>query len=213
MLMISVIPTSEQPPVYPQQSTHYQESPFSFVSSALPSNYESLHGDSHEYLAHHDAAVSLPSSSGGLDALLNSPRPIGTSGQSKLAGVFTKTDTQAIPDVLEIGSYEESTPYPRQASVLTEVDHLALNSVCESSRHCSTSLKAMASSETISSSTAAEHSPRKARVEAERGRRDELRDRFARLKDILPMAGRKGSKINILDKGGSEMIDNSRAVC
>lgn len=200
MLMISVIPTSEQPPVYPQQPAHYQDSPFSFVSSAPPPNFESLHGDSHEYLAHHDAAVSLPSSSGGLDALLNSPRPIGTSGKPKLTGVFTKTDTWAVPDVLEIVSHGESTPCPRQASVLAEVEDLASKSTYGT--YCSTSLKAMASSETISSSTAAEHSPRKARVEAERGRRDELRDRFSKLKDLLPMAGRKGSKINILDEGG-----------
>ncbi|KAJ9121018.1 hypothetical protein QFC24_004999 [Naganishia onofrii] len=42
--------------------------------------------------------------------------------------------------------------------------------------------------------------PKKARIEAEKGRREELRDKFASLRDALPMEGQKASKINILDR-------------
>ncbi|KAJ9120195.1 hypothetical protein QFC22_003095 [Naganishia vaughanmartiniae] len=42
--------------------------------------------------------------------------------------------------------------------------------------------------------------PKKARIEAEKGRREELREKFASLRDALPMEGQKASKINILER-------------
>lgn len=191
------MPSSEQPPVYPQEPAHYQDSPFSFVS-AQPPNYQSIQENGNGYLAHHDVSVSLPSSSGGLDALLNSPRPIGTSGQSRIAGVFRKDVRQTMADARETVDGGETT-CARQASVLVEVPPSA--STSETLRQNSTPLQPMAlpCSDTYSSSFG--QSPRSARVVAERGRREDLRGRFTKLKDLLPMAGQKASKINILDRG------------
>ncbi|GHJ83874.1 hypothetical protein NliqN6_0276 [Naganishia liquefaciens] len=202
-----VIPSSEHLPGDLQQPIHYQEPPFSFVSSAPQPNYDSLglQGDDHDYLANHDAAVSLPSSSGGLDALLNSPRPIGSSGQPKITGVFTKVDQQSMPVVLEMVASRESTPCRRQASMKLTSARPDSSAPSEASRHCSSPLKAVASSETVSSWAVAGDNSRTARVQAERGRRGALRERFAKLNDLLPMMGQKGSKINVLDRGESQV--------
>lgn len=200
-----VVPSQEQPPVYPSEPAHYQESPFSFATTAPPPNYESLQ-ETNGYLAHHDASVSLPSSSGGLDALLNSPRPPCTSGQSRSKDILTKDDgLPTVPDARGTTG-GEATPCPRQSSVLVEVPPSASRTPSQAIRHGSDSpirpvAPALASSDAWSPATAINQSPRTARVAAERGRREDLRGRFMKLKGILPMHGRKGSKVNILDRG------------
>jgi hypothetical protein len=42
---------------------------------------------------------------------------------------------------------------------------------------------------------------RKQRIEAEQKRRDELRDGYAKLKDVLPVSNAKSSKVSLLDRG------------
>jgi hypothetical protein len=42
---------------------------------------------------------------------------------------------------------------------------------------------------------------RKQRIEAEQRRRDELRDGYAKLKDVLPVSNSKSSKVSLLDRG------------
>lgn len=42
---------------------------------------------------------------------------------------------------------------------------------------------------------------RKQRIEAEQRRRDELRDGYARLKDVLPVSNQKSSKVSLLERG------------
>jgi hypothetical protein len=44
---------------------------------------------------------------------------------------------------------------------------------------------------------------RKQRIEAEQRRRDELRDGYARLKDVLPVSNSKSSKVSLLERGMS----------
>lgn len=44
---------------------------------------------------------------------------------------------------------------------------------------------------------------RKQRIEAEQRRRDELRDGYARLKDVLPVSNQKSSKVSLLERGAS----------
>lgn len=42
---------------------------------------------------------------------------------------------------------------------------------------------------------------RKQRIEAEQRRRDELRDGYAKLKDVLPVSNSKSSKVSLLERG------------
>lgn len=42
---------------------------------------------------------------------------------------------------------------------------------------------------------------RKQRIEAEQRRRDELREGYARLKDVLPVSNQKSSKVSLLERG------------
>ena len=42
---------------------------------------------------------------------------------------------------------------------------------------------------------------RRQRIESEQRRRDDLREGFARLKDVLPVSNQKGSKMALLDRG------------
>ena len=42
---------------------------------------------------------------------------------------------------------------------------------------------------------------RKQRIEAEQRRRDELREGYARLKDVLPVSNQKSSKVALLERG------------
>lgn len=44
---------------------------------------------------------------------------------------------------------------------------------------------------------------RRQRIEAEQRRRDELRDGYARLKDVLPISNQKSSKVSLLERGES----------
>lgn len=47
---------------------------------------------------------------------------------------------------------------------------------------------------------------RKQRIEAEQRRRDELRDGYAKLKDVLPVSNQKSSKVSLLERGKSLLI-------
>jgi len=42
---------------------------------------------------------------------------------------------------------------------------------------------------------------RRQRIEAEQRRRDELRDGYAKLKDVLPVSNQKSSKVSLLERG------------
>lgn len=44
---------------------------------------------------------------------------------------------------------------------------------------------------------------RRQRIEAEQRRRDELRDGYAKLKDVLPLSNQKSSKVSLLERGQS----------
>jgi len=44
---------------------------------------------------------------------------------------------------------------------------------------------------------------RRQRIEAEQRRRDELRDGYAKLKDVLPVSNQKSSKVSLLERGWS----------
>ena len=44
---------------------------------------------------------------------------------------------------------------------------------------------------------------RRQRIEAEQRRRDELRDGYSRLKDVLPISATKSSKVNLIERGVS----------
>ena len=46
---------------------------------------------------------------------------------------------------------------------------------------------------------------RRQRIEAEQRRRDELRDGYARLKDVLPVSNQKSSKVSLLERGTSTL--------
>lgn len=46
---------------------------------------------------------------------------------------------------------------------------------------------------------------RRQRIEAEQRRRDELRDGYARLKDVLPISATKSSKVNLIERGMSSL--------
>jgi hypothetical protein len=47
---------------------------------------------------------------------------------------------------------------------------------------------------------------RRQRIEAEQRRRDELRDGYARLKDVLPVSNQKSSKVSLLERGSSSSL-------
>ena len=47
---------------------------------------------------------------------------------------------------------------------------------------------------------------RRQRIESEQRRRDELRDGYRRLKDVLPVSNQKSSKVSLLDRGKSSSI-------
>lgn len=47
---------------------------------------------------------------------------------------------------------------------------------------------------------------RRQRIEAEQRRRDELRDGYAKLKDVLPVSNQKSSKVSLLERGKSPLL-------
>lgn len=47
---------------------------------------------------------------------------------------------------------------------------------------------------------------RRQRIEAEQKRRDELRDGYAKLKDVLPVSNQKSSKVNLLERATSRIV-------
>jgi hypothetical protein len=47
---------------------------------------------------------------------------------------------------------------------------------------------------------------RRQRIEAEQRRRDELRDGYAKLKDVLPVSNQKSSKVSLLDRATSHIV-------
>ena len=51
---------------------------------------------------------------------------------------------------------------------------------------------------------------RRQRIEAEQRRRDELRDGYARLKDVLPVSNQKSSKVSLLERGLSLRLAQPR---
>ncbi|KAJ9094377.1 hypothetical protein QFC19_007986 [Naganishia cerealis] len=155
----------------------------------------------------HLASVSLPSSSGGLDALLNPPRTASHPTHLKDSMPYYKGGKRQ-----GVTSSEHSSgfpnPYPRRASSPgTVTRHLRSPSPISSKRKEGPSAypltympltRAGISNFTLPLSNV---DPKKARIEAEKGRRVELRDKFANLRDAMPMDGQKVSKINILDRG------------
>ncbi|KAF8665317.1 hypothetical protein AX16_000337 [Volvariella volvacea WC 439] len=52
---------------------------------------------------------------------------------------------------------------------------------------------------------------RRQRIEAEQRRRDELRDGYAKLKDVLPVSNQKSSKVSLLDRATNHIINLERA--
>lgn len=50
-------------------------------------------------------------------------------------------------------------------------------------------------------------STRRQRIQAEQRRRDELRDCYARLKDVLPVSGSKSSKVSLIERARSYIIE------
>ncbi|EGN93190.1 hypothetical protein SERLA73DRAFT_190105 [Serpula lacrymans var. lacrymans S7.3] len=48
---------------------------------------------------------------------------------------------------------------------------------------------------------------RKQRIEAEQRRRDELRDGYARLKDVLPVSNQKSSKVSLLERATNHIVN------
>lgn len=47
---------------------------------------------------------------------------------------------------------------------------------------------------------------RRQRIEAEQRRRDELRDGYAKLKDVLPVSNQKSSKVSLLERATNHII-------
>jgi len=47
---------------------------------------------------------------------------------------------------------------------------------------------------------------RRQRIEAEQRRRDELRDGYARLKDVLPVSNQKSSKVSLLERACNHIV-------
>jgi len=47
---------------------------------------------------------------------------------------------------------------------------------------------------------------RRQRIEAEQRRRDELRDGYAKLKDVLPISNQKSSKVSLLERGSGTIL-------
>jgi hypothetical protein len=50
-------------------------------------------------------------------------------------------------------------------------------------------------------------STRRQRIQAEQRRRDELRDGYARLKDVLPITNSKSSKVSLIERARNHIID------
>jgi hypothetical protein len=47
---------------------------------------------------------------------------------------------------------------------------------------------------------------RRQRIEAEQRRRDELRDGYAKLKDVLPVSNQKSSKVSLLERATNHIV-------
>lgn len=52
---------------------------------------------------------------------------------------------------------------------------------------------------------------RRQRIEAEQRRRDELRDGYAKLKDVLPVSNQKSSKVSLLERATNHIIALEKA--
>lgn len=209
------IHTMHQPPMPSQVAA--QDHPFSFVPAYAEHDSPPLTLETWT----HDASVSLPSSSGGLDALLNTPR---TTSQlwdhrkpdvSNLSGVHADNvdDVGSSPLLVRHAGVDRTPGVHRTPKQVTEsfTPYLRITPTYHTkSKFPSSSLLETVSSPArlppISPITASTERipaprPKKARIDAERGRREDLRDRFTKLRDMLPMSGQKGSKVNILDRG------------
>jgi len=53
---------------------------------------------------------------------------------------------------------------------------------------------------------------RRQRIEAEQRRRDELRDGYAKLKDVLPVSNQKSSKVSLLERGLPQVASDKSLV-
>ncbi|VDB86925.1 unnamed protein product [Peniophora sp. CBMAI 1063] len=54
--------------------------------------------------------------------------------------------------------------------------------------------------------TTRKEATRRQRIEAEQRRRDELRDGYSRLKDVLPVSNQKSSKVNLLERATTHIV-------
>lgn len=54
---------------------------------------------------------------------------------------------------------------------------------------------------------------RRQRIESEQRRRDELREGYRRLKDVLPVSNQKSSKVSLLDRGMCSSIGHRLSFC
>ncbi|KAJ8518787.1 hypothetical protein ONZ45_g4193 [Pleurotus djamor] len=52
---------------------------------------------------------------------------------------------------------------------------------------------------------------RRQRIEAEQRRRDELRDGYAKLKDVLPVSNQKSSKVSLLERATNHIVALEKA--
>lgn len=188
-----------------------QDCPFSFMPTNTAQDFPPVILD----MWTHDASVSLPSSSGGLDALLNTPRT-----SSKLWD--HRQPDVALPDGGEANDAESLKPSPALSTGASRTSKrppaklvpysanttspnnndmtLPTSSplrIRSPSARLPTITPVIASTDSQSSTVL----PKKARLAAERGRRGDLREKFAKLRDRLPMGGQKGSKVNVLDRG------------
>lgn len=71
----------------------------------------------------------------------------------------------------------------------------------------STGMSGQALAETLANSR--KEATRRQRIEAEQRRRDELREGYARLKDVLPLSNQKSSKVSLLERGKSPPLHSS----
>lgn len=204
------LPAMHRPPTaFPLSAQDY---PFSFMPTCTAPELSPVILD----MWTHDASVSLPSSSGGLKALLNTPRMSLKLWDHRKTNVSFPDDSAVnglVSDEVSPSSTRQtrasrtpkrsagrSTPYSKNTT-----SHQTDSSFPNSSplQFYSPSARLPTISPVVATTEveAATVPPKAARLEAERGRRGDLREKFAKLRDKLPMDGQKGSKVNILDRG------------
>jgi hypothetical protein len=209
--LLAGLDTMHRPPTPFAVPTH--DYPFSFMPTNSAQDFPPVILD----MWTHDASVSLPSSSGGLDALLNTPRT-----SSKLWD--HRQPDVALPDGGEANDGESLKPSPAldrptgasrtskrppaklvpySASTISpnNNDMTLPTSSPLRIRFPSARLPTISPVTALTDGQSSTVPPKKARLAAERGRRGDLREKFAKLRDKLPMGGQKGSKVNVLDRG------------